>query len=123
KEKRIKFLKEIPHENIAEIVNKSHIGLSFRNEGLINEISFPVKIFEYIGAGLPVMATPYNTEGGNFLEKHNLGYQFRNEQVDEIIKKILELKRNYTTNQPYYDLTRQNQAKKLVEFIHSISKV
>ena len=58
REKRIKFLGRLSYEKIPEIVTKSHVGLSFRNKGLVNEMSFPVKIFEYIGAGLPVISTP-----------------------------------------------------------------
>ena len=40
REKRIKFLGRLSYEKIPEIVTKSHVGLSFRNKGLVNEMSF-----------------------------------------------------------------------------------
>ena len=121
-EKKIKFLSKLSHENIADIINKSHVGLSFRKDGLMGKISFPVKIFEYIGAGLPVISTPLHTEAGSFLEKNHLGFQFTNNELDKILEKIIHIKNNYQINKTCVNLTRQAQAKKFSEFVCSVLK-
>ena len=117
-EQRITFLGMLPYKYLATIVNKSHVGLSFRKDGFINTLSFPVKIFEYMGAGLPVISTP-QSDIGYLLEENNLGYQFQNMELEEIIEKILYLKAHYRATQPDYKFSRPNQAKVFTQFIDS----
>ena len=117
-EKRITFLGSLSYKDVAQVVNKSHVGLSFRKDGFVNRASFPVKIFEYIGAGIPVITTP-QSDVGNFLEENNLGYQFQNTELEKIIEKIIHLKDNYKTTQPYHKFSRLTQAKMFVQFVHS----
>ena len=116
-EKRIKYLGSLSYKDIAEVVTKSHIGLSFINEN--STWPFPTKIFEYIGAGLPVITTPY-TEVGRFLEENNLGYQFRNNELNKIMEMIIQLKSHYTINKPHLDFHRQKQAQKFSSFVDSV---
>ena len=113
---RLTFLGKLPHEELSSIVRKSHLGLSFRKDGLMGDISFPVKIFEYIGSGLPVISTPRN-ETGQFLEKNHLGYCFQNFEIDNIIKKVISLKKNYSPTIPRSELQRKIQAKKFCHFV------
>ena len=117
--KRITYLGKLSYENTMKIISKAHVGLSFRNDGLINKISFPVKTFEYMGAGLPIIITP-KSEAGDFLESRQLGYQFHNREINEVVNKIIFLKQNYKIHNPPFEFTRQNQAKKLVCFINSL---
>ena len=119
REKRIIFLGSLPHKQIAEIVSKAHVGLSFRNEGLINKISFPVKVFEYMGAGLPVISTPHS-EAGSTLEANRLGYQFHNSEVEKIVEKIIFLKHNYEMTTPPLQFSRRGQTKAFVQFVRSV---
>ena len=83
---------------------------------------FPVKIFEYIGAGLPVISTP-KTDAGHFLEENELGYQFENEEVDAIINRIKLLKKEYHCTKPFYDFSRENQSRKFVQFIRKSMEI
>lgn len=108
---KINFLGNLPHEEVAEIVRSSHIGLSFRDDGHINETSFPVKIFEYIGSGIPVISTP-KSEAGETLERMGYGYQFGNKQINEIIRKIEDLKKDYYSYKPDLIYSRKYQSKK-----------
>lgn len=113
---RIKFLGKIPYQEVAAVVRKSHLGLSFRNNGIINETAFPVKTFEYIGAGIPIISTP-PSEAGSFIEERGLGKQFQNDQVDEIVNSILEYRNYQSPLTDTSELTRQSQAQRFADFV------
>jgi glycosyltransferase involved in cell wall biosynthesis len=54
---RITTLKPVPHGNIPEILSRAHIGaLPFPDEEKF-KVSSPIKLFEYMAAGLPIFAT------------------------------------------------------------------
>lgn len=117
--KRIDYLGRVPYEKIPEIVRKSHVGISLRHDGVINETAFPVKIFEYMGACLPIISTPLS-EAGRFLEENKLGYQFGNHEINKIVEKIHFIRNNYKAN-PYVDqFSRQLQAQNFVKYISDI---
>jgi len=84
---------EVDHSDLVKIYHKCHIGLSFRNSTELGEIAFPQRVFEYIGANLPSVITPIS-EAGNIVEDNGLGYQFKNENLEDIIDHILLLKEN-----------------------------
>lgn len=119
-EKKIKYMGRLSYDKVSSIVAKSHIGLSFLKDGFIGDISFPVRIFEYIGAGLPVISIPRN-DAGAFLEENQLGYQFDTHEVEEIIKAILRIKENYASNTPPPYLSRQSQAKLFSKVVREAS--
>ncbi|NNE63000.1 MAG: glycosyltransferase [Gammaproteobacteria bacterium] len=49
---------EIPHSNVLKILSRSNIGLCPINPDVLNyQYAFPVKIIEYLGSGLVVVAT------------------------------------------------------------------
>lgn len=116
KEKRIRFLGSLSHREVAKTVNRCHVGLSFRNNGFVNRVSFPVRVLEYMGAGLPVISTP-RSDVGNLLEEQDLGYQFENTEVERIVNQILHLKEHYRATQPYYKFSRVTQARIFAQFI------
>lgn len=70
----------------AKIVNKSHLGISLRDTSQISVDAFPVKLFEYIGAGIPSISSPIG-EGSNYLSKYGCGFGVIN-NVDEIFRII-----------------------------------
>jgi len=84
---------EVEHSDLLKIYTKCHIGLSFRNSTMLGEIAFPQRVFEYIGAELPSVITPIS-EAGNVVENYDIGYQFKNEDLEDIINHILLLKEN-----------------------------
>jgi glycosyltransferase involved in cell wall biosynthesis len=54
---RIVIQKPVPHERIPEILSQAHIGaLPFPNEEKF-KVSSPIKLFEYMAAGLSIVAT------------------------------------------------------------------
>jgi glycosyltransferase involved in cell wall biosynthesis len=79
-------------QTIAEI-EKCHLGLCLRKNDGISKDAFPVKTWEYLGLGIPSIVTP-KCEAGEFLEAHGCGFQIEAGCVEEIVEKILELKRD-----------------------------
>lgn len=77
-------------QTIAEI-ETCHIGLCLRKDDGISRDAFPVKVWEYLGLGIPSIVTP-NCEAGDFLEANRCGYQLQSGDVDDIVRTILELK-------------------------------
>ncbi len=86
----VTYLGRLPHDELAKIVAKAHVGLSFRTDDPISRMVFPVKIFEYLGAGLPILVTP-KSEGGTFVEKHEIGFQFEVNEFEQLYQKLLAL--------------------------------
>jgi glycosyltransferase involved in cell wall biosynthesis len=90
------FYGMIEHAQIPAIVSKAHVGISFRSSDTISINSFPVKLYEYIGVGLPMIVVPIS-EAGKFVADKNLGFQFSGESVSDILDKIVELNGNPST--------------------------
>ncbi len=87
------YLGMIEYEKIPAFISPAHIGLSFRSSDIISVNSFPVKLYEYIGVGLPMLVTPLS-EAGNFVESNGLGFQFSGESAQQILDKIIHLYEN-----------------------------
>jgi len=83
--------KIIKNSDLPLQINRAHLGISPRIQGLISKTAFPVKIYEFIGCGLPVIVSPVS-EGGDFAEEHNFGFQFSGSRVNELHKYVLKLK-------------------------------
>ncbi len=86
----LEFLGMVPYREISKIIASAHLGISFRSDDLISYNSFPVKLYEYVGVGIPVIVTPVS-EAGHFFEGNSIGFQFGNNQVEAIVNKIVEL--------------------------------
>jgi glycosyltransferase involved in cell wall biosynthesis len=84
---------EIRHEEMKKIIPKVHLGISFQKEDEISRNSFPSKIYEFIGAGVPTLVTPIS-EAGDFVESHKIGYQFSTDDLDGIYEKLVFLMNN-----------------------------
>jgi len=54
---RVRIMQPVPHHQVSDLLAKAHIGvLPFPDEEKFR-ISSPIKLFEYMAAGLPVLAT------------------------------------------------------------------
>lgn len=87
------YLGKMDYRDVAATISKSSLGISLRKEGIIGKTAFPVKIYEYLGVGIPTICAP-KCEAGDFLEKNKVGFQFDTEDINGIAKKIIELKRD-----------------------------
>lgn len=58
--KNIKLLGEVPHEEISELCKAVKVGLiPFNTKDHVTHGANPIKMWEYLGMGLPVIATPW----------------------------------------------------------------
>jgi glycosyltransferase involved in cell wall biosynthesis len=95
-----KHIKEIP-----EIINSVDLGISPRMDGVIGKTAFPVKVYEYLACGVPVIVTPIS-EVGSFLENNNIGYQLPND-IEELHDIIMYIKNNKEIYQELVDNAKE----------------
>ena len=89
----IKYYGQLEMEDVYSLIPKAHLGLSFRTDDKVSRGAFPVKIYEYIAFGIPIIVTPIS-EAGKFVEKNIIGCQYSHEQIDDIVSTIIDLKEN-----------------------------
>ncbi|MFN8342830.1 MAG: glycosyltransferase family 4 protein [Cyclobacteriaceae bacterium] len=99
----MEFLGQQAYTVIPSIISKAHVGLSFRTDDEISLNSFPVKVYEYIGVGIPVLVTPIS-EAGSFIENQQLGFQFTGHRVSE----LADILRKLAFEKTYYQSLRSN---------------
>ncbi len=87
-EDKVYFLGKIPFENLVEITCRAHIGISLeKNMGLSYYYSLPNKLFDYIQANVPILASPL-PEIKNIVENYNLGLFIENYEPEHIASKL-----------------------------------
>lgn len=89
----IKFLGRLPHDRTMMEVARCHVGLSLRKDEEISADSFPVKVWEYLGLGMPTLVAP-SSDAGRFVEQHGCGYMLAAGNVEEAVSRIVELRDN-----------------------------
>lgn len=87
----LRFLGRQPFERTMTEVERCHLGLCLRKDEEISRDAFPVKVWEYLGLGLPSLVTPV-CEAGDFIESHGCGRQLPAGDADRVVDAILELK-------------------------------
>lgn len=90
---KLDFRGRLSNEELAAIIRKGHVGLSFRTDDEISWRSMPVRVAEYIGIGIPCILTP-QSEGGDLIDAYQVGKSFTNDQITDIVEFIVQLKHN-----------------------------
>ena len=101
-EKIVEYDGPVEFGDIPAHLNRADIGFSPRVNGLVNETAFPVKIYECLACGLPVVVTP-KSEAGRYVEEHEVGVQHANDDVEGIHQSIATLKENRELYREYSD--------------------
>ena len=87
----LKFLGQLSFDRTISEVSRAHVGLCLRTDDDISKDAVPVKLFEYIGLGLPSLVTP-PSEGGRLVQRLGCGSVFDAGDVEGLVAAILELK-------------------------------
>ena len=97
KRKNIFFLGEIKHKLVPSFLKQYHIGILPYKVNLFTKSINPLKVYEYVSSGLPVISTnlPNVTRLGKSYPKINL-YQASSD--DNFINYISDIKKNYKQN-------------------------
>lgn len=68
----VHFLGSKPHDELPGIFRQAHIGLAHFQPAPFRVFSFPLKVIEYMAAGMPVIAT-VDTEAGDLVSRARCG--------------------------------------------------
>lgn len=123
----VKILPKQSHSSISKILRSADIGLASMVENENTLVGIPVKVFEYIGAGLPVLHSPMGITGSEILE-NNFGFAFYNKDWESAASWLVRmigspaLRKDYAGNvvaarQRY---SRQTQSAKFAEIVSSL---
>lgn len=100
---KVFLLPKMKPEELFNYTANADIGLSLDKPTNINyRLSLPNKLFDYIQAGVPVLASPL-TEIKSFIEKYNVGICIENHDAKHIADKI-----NYMLYAPDYSTWKAN---------------
>lgn len=113
----LEFLGKMDYKDIAKYIAKCHLGISLRTDDQISRDALPVKMFEYIGVGIPVIVTPKG-EAGKLVEKNKYGFQLENNE-EYLIKKIFVIKKSdsFAINKSEENYSRKNQSAKILKVL------
>lgn len=104
---KVLFIERVPFEELRSYTSQAHLGLSLDKPVWENQkLSLPNKIFDYIHAGLPVLASDV-IEVRTVLEQYNVGTTIKNITPEEISTAVLQI----FENRQRYQLWKQNTLK------------
>ncbi|TXH20918.1 MAG: glycosyltransferase [Chitinophagaceae bacterium] len=104
---RVDMLEKLPPEQLKKYTPLAHIGFTldgFENENYL--FNLPNKIFDYIHAGVPVIATPI-PEVKKIVEQYQIGFCLKNTNPKEMATAIEQ----FIINSSYYNTCKQNTIK------------
>jgi len=59
-QERIKIKRPVPHAEIPQLLTQAHVGVLPFPDEIKFQVSSPIKLFEYMAAGIPILATRIN---------------------------------------------------------------
>lgn len=124
----VKFITKVPWDEMMKYTKMADAGLSLDKDTSLNyRYSLPNKLFDYISAGLPVIAG--NLPGiRKIVETYDCGLIIPEITPAEISKAIIELRDNpelrsrlkQNSARAFAELNWKNEQKKVISFYHKI---
>ena len=111
--KNINYLGKVPYGQIPELIKKAHIGLSLLQDNNLTKGLVPVKVYEYIGVGIPIVCAP-SIGKNNIIQQNQLGYSHSVTDVSGIVATIQMLHKNkelYMKTQENIKKSRMNYSR------------
>jgi len=129
-QEKVKFVSRQTPENLAGYTRNADLGLTIDKDTNINyRFSLPNKLFDYIHAGVPVLATPL-VELKNIIQQYNIGAFIENHDpvhIASTIKNLLENEKRLAeykmnTAKAAADLNWETEKKVLFEIFSSYAR-
>lgn len=132
-----KFIKEknlnlnsnikVIHDNINKLnIKNIDMGLLYMKPVLYRNFAVPLKLFEYIAEGLPILANK-NSFVGNFVEQNDIGWQleYSEKEIEIFLDKLIKNKNLISIKKKRVLKIRENHTwlKRAEEIIEKMKKV
>jgi glycosyltransferase involved in cell wall biosynthesis len=86
----LEYKGQVDHKEINKIISKSHLGISIRTGDLVSRTAIPVKVYEYIGACIPIIQAPFS-EATDIINNNGIGHGIENGNPHIISEKVVSL--------------------------------
>lgn len=80
----ITYLGYIPKPKIYDVLSKMQIGIAPSTKDLARQVASPIKVFDYMASGLPVI-TPKFGDWGEIIENENCGIALKDDSIKNYI--------------------------------------
>jgi len=116
----------VPHEDIIPILEESDICVHIGGTNTKNKLSVPSKIWDYMGAGRPILAVvDPEFRVANFLQDNNLGIPVHPDDSTGIAAAIDKIRSNRYDHAEYREIsdefTREEKMEKLVQVLNDMT--
>lgn len=109
---KVTFLGQIPFEDLPHYTSHAQLGVSLeQNMGLSYYYSLPNKLFDYIAAGVPILASPF-PEVKKIVEEYGVGLLTENYEPKHLAD-MINFMLNDTDSRDYWKKNLQNASKQL----------
>ncbi len=110
-EQNAHLLDAVPYKKVADFYNISRVGLVLLQRVKTFEISMPIKIFEYMSFGLPIIASNFG-HMKNYINNDSCGTLVDPKDVAEVANAMIELLSNRDLYQKYSENGRKSAIEK-----------
>ncbi len=86
-EKDTYIIRSVPHYLINRYLPVGDLGLLIRQDNDVNRVAFPLKFFEYIRCGVPILSS-VTSDLSVLVKKYNLGFRLKDYNNESEIRKI-----------------------------------
>lgn len=110
----------VPHKDVMEAIAESDFGIIAYQPSPATENTTPTKLFEYLGARLPILSI-YHAEWIRLCSQYHAAITFdpSNPQPAELLKKMKET--DFYIHPPGPEVFWENEAKTLIKALNSIA--
>ena len=103
---KVIFFPRIPYDELMKYTSAAEIGLSLDKDTNINyRYSLPNKLFDYINAGIPVLASPL-PEIKKVIDRYEVGLLIENHEPQHIASKLKQMLENDYKSKLFHNLKR-----------------